>query len=137
MLTVEKVAAEHPDIAAAFRAEGASAEMARIQSVESQSIPGHEALINTLKFDGKSTAGDAAQAVLAAEKTARSKHAAAMNAEAPNPLAQAPAAAVPASEAETGKPLTRAQVDAKAKAYMAANPGTTYIAAVAIIEKGV
>jgi signal peptide peptidase SppA len=140
MLTAEQVAAEHPAIAAAFRAEGATAERARIQSVEGQLIPGHEALIAGLKFDGQSTAGDAAQAVLAAEKQARANHARAMANEAPPALRQAPAgvsdAAADAAAAGGDQPMTRAQLDAKAKAYMAANPGTSYIAAISIIQKG-
>ncbi|KRB73449.1 S49 family peptidase [Noviherbaspirillum sp. Root189] len=134
MLTAEKVASDHPDIAAAFRAEGAAAERQRIQAIESQLIPGHEALIDTLKFDGKSSAGDAAQAVLAAEKQARTAQAAAIAKEAPAPLALVPAASVAAPEGK--KPLTRAEVDAKAKEYVAANPGTDYVAAVKIIEQG-
>lgn len=98
-LTAEQVAADHPAIAAAFRAEGATAERARIQAIEGQIIPGHEALINTLKFDGKSTAGDAALAVLAAERSGRAAQAAALAKEAPDPLAHAPAATVPADAA--------------------------------------
>lgn len=93
-ITAEKIAASHPDIAAAFRAEGATAERQRIQGVEAQLIPGHEALITSLKFDGKSTGGDAAQAVLAAEKTLRGNQAKALANDAPAPLKQTPAATV-------------------------------------------
>ena len=49
----------------------AKAERERIQSVESQSIPGHEKLIQTLKFDGKTTGPEAAVQILAAEKALR------------------------------------------------------------------
>jgi signal peptide peptidase SppA len=112
MLTAEQVAAEHPAIAAAFRAEGATAERERIQSIESQSIPGHEALITDLKFDGKSTAGDAAQAVLAAERSARTRQATALANEAPNPLTLAPA---PTVTAPVG---AQAQADAEAHAAL-------------------
>lgn len=139
MLTAEQVASEHPDIAAAFRAEGASAERERIQGIENQLIPGHEALINTLKFDGKSSVGDAAQAVLAAERTCRAKHAKALASDAPDALVLTPAATVnttDAAAAGTTEPLTRAQLDAKAKAHMAANPGTDYVAAVKFIQQG-
>lgn len=128
--TAEQIAAEHPDIAEHFRAEGATAERARVQAVEGQLIPGHEALINSMKFDGKSTAGDAAQAVLAAEKYTRAVQAAKLASDAPQPVTQTPPPAV------EDKQLTRAELDAQAKAYMAAHPGTDYITAVKLIEGG-
>lgn len=71
MQTALKISLEHPEIAEFFRAQGAAAERARIQAIEAQLIPGHEAMINRLKYDGNSTAGDAAQAILAAEYTTR------------------------------------------------------------------
>lgn len=71
-ITRDRILAESPDLAEAFRAEGraagAAAELARIQSVEAQALPGHAALINTLKFDGKTTGPEAAAQVLAAER---------------------------------------------------------------------
>lgn len=118
-----------------FMAEGAAAERERIQAVEGQVIPGHEALINSMKYDGKSTAGDAAQAVLAAERQVRATAATQLAADAPQPLPQNPAKSVDNSDAP--KVLTRADIDAKAKAYMAEHPGTAYLAAVKIIEQGV
>jgi signal peptide peptidase SppA len=131
MPTAEQIASEHPDIAATFRAQGASAERERIQSIEAQAIPGHEALISSLKFDGKSTAGDAAMAVLAAEKQSRSAQAKALASDAPQPLLLAPAAALePAAKTAP----TRAELDAQAKAHMAAHPGTDYVAAVKHVQ---
>lgn len=127
-ITIEQIASENPDIADHFRAQGAATERARIQSVEGQLIPGHEALINSLKFDGKSTAGDAAQAVLAAEKSTRQAAAQALANDAPQPLALVPSAVV------DDHPKTKADVDAQAKAYMAAHPGTDYVAAVKHIQ---
>jgi hypothetical protein len=82
---------EYPDLAAALTEEGraagiaegadkakaeghkagADAERARIQSVLGQSMPGHEALVQTLAFDGKTTAAEAAVQILAAEKAKR------------------------------------------------------------------
>lgn len=94
MLTAEQVAAEHPAIAAVFRTEGADAERARIQSIEAQSIPGHEALIHALKFDGQSTGGDAAQAVLAAVRNTLTAQATALASDAPKPLPLVPASTV-------------------------------------------
>jgi signal peptide peptidase SppA len=56
---------------AAAREEGAATERQRIQAVESACMPGHEKLIAELKFDGKTTGGEAALSVLAAEKQLR------------------------------------------------------------------
>jgi len=100
-LTREQIAAEAPDLIAALQAEGASAERARIQSVEGALIPGHEALIAGLKFDGKTTGGDAALAVNAAERNLRNKAALALAGDAPQPL---PSAAAPAYTAPAAKP---------------------------------
>ena len=50
------------------KTEGAEVERARIQDVKSMLIPGHEALVETLMFDGKSTGADAAKAILVEEK---------------------------------------------------------------------
>jgi len=66
----------HADIAESFRAEGAdtakadgaTAERQRIQDVFSQAMPGHDALINKLAFDGETTGPMAAVAVLVEEK---------------------------------------------------------------------
>jgi len=131
MLTAEQVAADHPAIAAAFRAEGATQERARIQAVEGQLIPGHEALINTLKFDGVSGPGEAAMAVNAAEKNLRTAQASALASDAPNPLPLVPAAAV--EPAPKGAP-SRADIDAQAKAHMAATGSTDYVAAVKHVQ---
>lgn len=61
--------------------EGAIAEQARIKSIKALSIPGHEALIETLMFDGETTGEQAAMKVLAAEKTLRESKLAAFQAE--------------------------------------------------------
>ena len=49
------------------KADGAEAERNRIKEVEDQLIPGHEALIKELKFDGKTTGGEAAKLILKKE----------------------------------------------------------------------
>ena len=123
-ITREQLAAESPDVLQAVMAEGAAAERSRIQAVEGQLIPGHEALINRMKFDGTSGPGDAAMAVNAAEKQSRQAHATALAKDAPTPLPLVPAATVqPPAKTE----LSRAEQDAQAKAHMAANPGTSYL----------
>lgn len=92
IMTLDKLRADHPDLvaalaveatkgmissdeaatlAAAARTEGAEAERQRMLDVKAQAIPGHEALIEQMVFDGKSTGADAALAIVAAEKTAR------------------------------------------------------------------
>ena len=71
--------------------EGSESERKRIQSVEAQLIVGHETLINTLKYDGKTTGSEAALKVLAAEKNIRTDMAANIQADAIKPVAQPPA----------------------------------------------
>ncbi len=80
-----------------FTAAGASAERVRIQGVESALIPGHEALIAALKFDGQTTGGDAALAVNQAERAIRISQGSAAKADAPDPVKTAPPATVPTS----------------------------------------
>lgn len=58
------------------RKEGATNERQRIQDVFAQSMPGHEALIEKLAFDGKTTGEQAAVAVLNAERKNRAESAA-------------------------------------------------------------
>lgn len=130
-ITREQLDAEAPDVLAAVLAEGASAERARIQAIEAVAVPGHADLIAQLKFDGKSTAGDAALAMLAAEKQSRLVAATNLASDAPKPVPVVPAATVTDSQ-----PLSRADIDAKAKAYMADHPGTDYVAAVKHIQQG-
>lgn len=71
-MDVSTLKAEHPAVAQALidegRAAGAAAECERIKAVEEQHMAGHDALIATLKFDGKTTGPQAAVQVLAAEK---------------------------------------------------------------------
>jgi hypothetical protein len=62
-------------------------------------------------------------ALLAAEKQTRNAAAKALASDAPQPLALTPAPAV------DDKPQSRADLDTAAKAYMAAHPGTDYVAA--------
>lgn len=93
-LTRAELEAQAPDLVKALIAEGAAAELARVQGVHAQSTPGHEKLVATMMFDGKSTAGDAAMAVLAAESKSRQAHASASAADAPPAVPQVPAATV-------------------------------------------
>jgi hypothetical protein len=82
--TLEEMKTAYPELVAQIDAEaykrgvteglsqgskaGADAERARIQAVEAQTLPGHESLITSLKYDGVTTGEQAAVKVLAAEK---------------------------------------------------------------------
>lgn len=102
-LTAEQLAANRPDLvaaigdqavakagasfdAAAVRAEGAAAERQRIADVRAAALPGHEALIEQLAFDGKTTGAEAALKVLAAERAVRDGAASARQADAVEPV---------------------------------------------------
>ena len=141
-ITREQLAAESPDLLQAIMAEGAAAERSRIQAVEGQLIHGHEALINTMKFDGKSGPGEAAMAVNAAEKQSRQAHATALANDAPKALpgAAPPAVTPPAANYGSAGAIDAntdvAALDAAAKTYRAAHPGTSYIAAVKAVQQG-
>lgn len=78
-MTPDEIKAQFPDaynaIHAAGMTAGAEGERARIQAVRAAAMPGHEALIDRLAFDGKTTGGDAALAVIAAENERRATHA--------------------------------------------------------------
>lgn len=115
----------------AGRVEGAAAERQRIQDVRAQSLPGHEALIEALAFDGKTTGPEAASQVLKAERERVTAQGQAFAGEAPKPLQLVPGASVqkPAKQA-----LSRTELDAAAKAYQQAHPGTSYVAAVKAVE---
>ena len=97
-MTVETIKAEHPEIAQALIQEGAESERKRIQACEEAGLAGHEAIVNAMKYDGKSQAGDVAVAIVAAEKKLRTDHLDASRASAPKTV---PLAAVPTVEKET------------------------------------
>lgn len=106
MFTREQIIADSPELATAFRAEGATAERDRIQSVRAQSMLGHEALIESLAFDGVTSGAEAAMQVLAAEKSLQVQAASNLAIQAPAALAFSAAPAddqknQPSSEAQT------------------------------------
>lgn len=95
-----------------FTTAGATAERARIQGVLAQgaALPGHDALVQQLAFEGCATPEQAAMALVAAEGKARTTAAAAFTADAPKPAASS---AAPADAVDK----TRAELAAEAKAY--------------------
>ena len=101
-LTAEQIVAGNPAVAEAIRAQGAANERTRIAAVREQAMPGHEALIERLAADGKTTGPEAAMAIVAAERAARSAQAAARAADAPKPVPQEPAPAAEAKPAAKG-----------------------------------
>ncbi len=94
---------------AAATVAGATAEAARISGVRATALPGHEALVETLAFDGKTTPAEAALAVNAAHRASITAAAAAHAADAPKAL---PHAAAPS---DAGK--TKAEMAVEATAY--------------------
>lgn len=108
-VTASSLADLFPDAAEQLRAEGyakgkqdgmvegASTERDRIRAVEAQALPGHEALIATLKYDGKSSGAEAAVQVLQAERVSRKQVVEALHSEAPKAVlaAEPPAPAKP------------------------------------------
>lgn len=129
-ITREQLAAEAPDVLSAVQAEAVTAERQRIKDVQAQLIPGHESIISQCIEDG-SSAGEAAMAVNAAERQARSKQAADLRADAPAPLPLAPTATV---DKPAAKALTKHELDAAAKQYQAEHPGTSYVSAVKAVQ---
>lgn len=73
--TAADLAAAFPDLCAAIRLEGATAERARILGIEAHAMAGHEALVAAMKADGAVTPDMAAGRILAAEKAARGQQA--------------------------------------------------------------
>lgn len=86
------------------KADGAAAERERIRGVRDAGMSGHEALIEQLMWDGKTTPAEAAQCVLNAEREKRAKTLADLKAEAPAP--------VPHAEAPEGDDIPKRQAEA-------------------------
>lgn len=123
-LTRESLERDHAALCAQLRADftaaGALAERERIQAVRAQVLPGHEALIERLAFDGATSGPEAAAQVLAAERTARATAARAHFDDAPPPVR---GAAAPEDQVKD-----KAAQAAAAKAY-AAEHGCDFVAA--------
>jgi ClpP class serine protease len=123
-VTRESLQKDHAPLFAALQAEftamGAQQERERIAAVRATAVPGHEALVETLAFDGKTTAGEAALQVNAAVKAAHLAAAAAHTKDAP------PAA--PGAAAPKDTPVTKAEQVAKAQ-VVAKEKGIDFIAA--------
>lgn len=97
---------------------GAQAERERIRGVEKIAIPGHEALISELKFDGRTTGPEAAVKVLQAETELRKAKQESFVADAPKPAEPAPAPAKEDPDAE----LEKLPLEERAKAKWDRSP---------------
>jgi len=122
----ERAAAEAKVTAAVAtaKADGATAERTRIQSVMAQAMPGHDALIQTLAFDGTTTGPEAAVQVLAAEKAKLGKTKADLKADAPTAV---PFAAAPDPAKETPAATVKTEAQQMAEAGNVAAKAARYI----------
>ena len=113
-ITRESFERDHAALFAQVRQEfttlGATQELARIKAVRATSVPGHEALVETLAFDGKTMPGEAALAVNAAVRSAHTAAAAAHADDAP------PAAAPSITPADAVKTKDQQLAEAKSLA---------------------
>lgn len=128
-MDLKTLRAEHPDIvseltreitetvsatvrAAALeegRAAGVAAETQRILDIEANALPGHDALVASLKADGKTTGAEAAVKIVQAEKAKSATRLAAIREDA-LVVALVPGAPAPAAgPVDDGKPKTDAQ----------------------------
>lgn len=71
VISVDFLNANHPEVVAALAVAAAKTERDRIQEIQSHLIPGHEALIQALMFDGVTTGAEAAVKILQAEQKLR------------------------------------------------------------------
>lgn len=113
-VTLEAVKRDYPDIALALISEGAEAERERIKACEGASFPGHEKLVNAMKYDGTSQASDVALAVMNAEKEVRAKHNADYHANAPQVVPFAGIDPVKAEDSMTDEEKLQAKWDSDA-----------------------
>ena len=108
-MNLDELRLAHPDLCAALVEEGrvagfeagAVAENKRVKDVQAQSMPGHEALITALSFDGKTTGPEAAVQILNAERVLKEKAVADLAGAAPAAVAFA---AAPADEVTENLP---------------------------------
>jgi signal peptide peptidase SppA len=92
-----------PDIADAFRSEGATAERARVQEIDKNALPGHEGIVAEAKKDGKSTGADVAQRIVKAENKIRTDKLAEIRTDAVKPVPAVAVNGVPPPVAEEEK----------------------------------
>lgn len=133
-LTVDKIKTEHLEIYQSIfdlgvasvniekiktdaTAAGAVAEMNRIKGIEAASLPGHEALIEALKFDGHTTGAEAALQIVGAERVMIEGKKRQIEKDAIEAIAQPPAPGIEigAKENPDFRSMTDSQIMAKCK----------------------
>lgn len=128
-MTIEQFKAENPELAAAIaaeataghadalataRTEAAATERQRIADCRAQLIPGHEALVDAMAFDGTSSPADVALAIVGAEKQLRAGALSTLEEE-------APPAAPPAEDQGMVKPAENDTTEAAVKSRFEAS----------------
>ena len=112
-MNLDELRAAHPDLCAAMLEEGrtigATAERQRIADIEAQILPGHEALLAEMKFDGKTTGPEAAVRILQAERSANKDRAISFAADAPSPVPHAASPEAEQDEQAAATPEERAK----------------------------
>lgn len=151
-ITRDTIASDYPDIAkaltdegyaaglAAGKTQGAEAERNRIQGIEALAMPGHDALIAQLKFDGATTAAEAALQIIAAEKQTRTAMAAKIVADTPPPVPHATPAFADGGDDDnvhlTGPAKWEHEWDSSAALQAEFKTRGAYVAYQAAFEKG-
>jgi len=142
-MTLDELRAAHPDLCAALveegRTVGATAERARIQDIEAQALPGHDALIAQFKADGKTSGPEAAVAILKAERAVGAARADQLIKDAPKPVPHAAAPTDgPAAEDKTLPIEERSKAKWDADAKLRAEFGTyeTFLAYAKAMDSG-
>lgn len=135
-LTLDQLRAGRPDLVTALLAEGqsqgAKQENERIQAIQALAIPGHEALVKKLAFDGTTTGPEAALQILQAEQANQAKMLKTLETEAVHP-AQASMEVVP--EAKTVSPEEKWDADESLRAQYGNDKGA-YLAFVKAEQEG-
>lgn len=72
-ITRELLEAEAPGLLASLKAEGAAAETERVKGCLDAALPGYEPLALSLALDGKTSPGEAAQAIIKAQRADQAK----------------------------------------------------------------
>ncbi|MFS8973866.1 S49 family peptidase [Cupriavidus necator] len=138
-ITREELAAQSPELLAEIQAEsrtaGATAERERILGIEAHAMVGHEALIASLKADGKTTPDQAAAQVLGAHRASLAKQATTLAADAPAPLPAAPTSEPAAAKDKPDSKAIAARTRELVSAAQASGQKLSYAAAAAQAAK--
>ena len=132
--TIENLTAKAPDLLKKIQddsraeslAQGAENERARIRGVQNACLAGHETLIETLMWDGKSTEADAALAIVQAEKKVRGDKKADLAADAIPPVIVVEPQAPKKAEAKTEQDEILGKEAFEADAELSAEFGKDY-----------